>query len=157
MNARAHTHKHALARQCLPKGAQSLRYSHRARSVAVSATVLIDEHEAGKRMQAKNGCRMHAQPHLKSDAPRTLANVGTSSSSLEEPHLASAPAWWFSWYGPRPIPPSVDIGHLFSASRSYDMLDEERPVRRQALLHTSLCCLSSYAGDALPSRLRTLP
>ena len=23
MNARAHTHKHALARQCLPKGAQS--------------------------------------------------------------------------------------------------------------------------------------
>jgi len=98
-------------RQCLPKGAQSLRYSHRARSVAVSATVLIDEHEAGKRMQAKNGCRMHAQPHLKSEAPRTLANVGTSSSSLEEPHLASAPAWWFSWYGPRPIPPSVDIGH----------------------------------------------
>ena len=86
----------------------------------------------------------------------TLANVGTSSSSPEEPHLASAPAW-FSWYGPRPIPPSVDIGHLFSASRSYDMLDEERPVRRQALLHTSLCCLSSYAGDALPSRLRTLP
>ena len=111
MNARAHTHKHALARQCLPKGAQSLRYSHRARSVAVSATVLIEGHEAGKRMQAKNGCRMHAQPHLKSDAPRTLANVGTSSSSLEEPHLASAPAWWFSWYGPGPIPPSVYIGH----------------------------------------------
>ena len=83
MNALSHTHKHALARQCLPKGAQSLRYSHRARSVAVSATALIDGHEAGKRMQAKNGCRMHAQPHLKSDAPRTLANVGTSSSSLK--------------------------------------------------------------------------
>jgi hypothetical protein len=69
MNARAHMHKHALARQCLPKGAQSLRYSHRARSVAVSATILIDGHEAGKRMQAKNGCRMHAQPHLKFDIP----------------------------------------------------------------------------------------
>ena len=36
------------------------------------------------------------------------------------------------------------------------MLDEERPVRRQTLLSTSLCCLWSYAGDALPSRLRTL-
>jgi hypothetical protein len=30
---------------------------------------------------------------------------------------------------------------LFSASRSYDMLDEERPVRRETLLHTSLCRL----------------
>jgi len=113
MNARAHMHKHALARQCLPKGAQSLRYSHRARSVAVGATILIDGHEAGKRMQAKNGCRMHAQPHLKSTYHATLANVGTSSSSPEEPHLKNAPAWWFSWGGPRPIPPSVDIGHLF--------------------------------------------
>jgi len=114
MNARAHMHKHALARQCLPKGVQSLRYSHRARSVAVSATILIDGHEAGKRMQGKNGCRMHAQPHLKSDVHATLANVGTSSSSPEEPHLKSALASWFSWGGPRPIPPSVDIGHLFS-------------------------------------------
>ena len=58
----------------------------------------------GNACKPNNGCRMRAQPHLKSDLPRTLANVGTSSSSPEEPHLASAPAWWFSWYGPRPIP-----------------------------------------------------
>jgi hypothetical protein len=70
MNALSHTHKHALARQCLPKGAQSLRYTHQARSVAVSATVVIDGHEAGKRMQASNGYRMHAQPHLKTEVPR---------------------------------------------------------------------------------------
>ena len=43
---------------------------HHARSVAVSATVVIDEHEAGKRMQANNGYRMHAQPHLKTEVPR---------------------------------------------------------------------------------------
>jgi hypothetical protein len=54
-NARANMHKHALARQCLPKGAQSLRYTHHARSVAASATILFDGHEAGKRMQAKAG------------------------------------------------------------------------------------------------------
>ena len=38
-------------------------------SVAVSATVVIDGHEAGKRIQANNGCRMHAQPHLKTEVP----------------------------------------------------------------------------------------
>jgi hypothetical protein len=73
MNARAHTHKHALARQCLPtKGAQSLRYSHRARSVAVSATVLIDGHEAGKRIQAKkrvpNACSTTFEVRRTTDA-----------------------------------------------------------------------------------------
>ena len=54
---RTSTRLHANA--CL-RERRALRYSHRARSVAVSATVLIDGHEAGKRMQAKNGCRMHA-------------------------------------------------------------------------------------------------
>ncbi len=56
MRSRDHTHKHALARQCLPNGlgAQSLWYTQHARSVAVSATraVVIDGHEAGKRIQA---------------------------------------------------------------------------------------------------------
>jgi hypothetical protein len=69
MNALSHTHKHALARQCLPKGAQSLWYTHHARSVAVSATVGVDGHEAGTRIQANNGCRRHAQPHWKTEVP----------------------------------------------------------------------------------------
>ncbi len=55
-----------------------------------------------------------------------------------------------TWRARRHGPPGTVLGRfhqmqildmLFSASRSYDMLDEERPVRRETLLHTSLCCL----------------
>ena len=69
MNALSHTHKHALARQCLPRERRGCDTTITQGSVAVSATVVIDGHEAGKRIQANNGCRMHAQPHLKTEVP----------------------------------------------------------------------------------------
>jgi hypothetical protein len=104
--------------------------------VAVSATVVIDEHEAGKRVQANTGTECMLNHIGKQKYHATLANVGTSSSSPEELYLASAPAW-SSWCGPRPIP-GVDIGHaVFRDFVSYDMLDDERQVMLAVPLQVS--------------------
>jgi hypothetical protein len=70
MNALSHTHKHALARQCLPRERRGCDTTITQGAWLLAPPLLSMDMKRGNACKASNGYRMHAQPHLKTEVPR---------------------------------------------------------------------------------------